>query len=177
MYFNIIITCTPSILFPSDFPAKTLCAYFSPHACHILRPSHSWFFITLIIFCVQYWSCSSSPRSFPRLPVTSSLLRPNLPLSVILSNSDFAVTRCLPIMYRYGWDLRFWQRSASRSRSFKTSLPFRGTKLHRATSLNSVGVFTHNAGSRVFRLHATHKCRRSCRSSTASCHLICCRTA
>jgi hypothetical protein len=111
-------------------------------------------------------------------PPSSCYFLPLVPKSspfVYLIKVGLVVTRALPIMYRYGWGLRVWQRSASRWRSFKTYSIWEEpncTVLYHRPSQSSLFVY-----SRVFRLHATHRCRRSCRSSMARCHPICCRTA
>ena len=78
----------PRGLFPSGFPAKTL---YTPLLVTIRAtcPTHLilFHFITRTILSEEYRSWSSSLCSFLHSPVTSSLLRPNILLSTLFSNS------------------------------------------------------------------------------------------
>ena len=77
----------PSGLFPSGFPTKTLCTHLlSP--IRAICPAHLILldFINRTILGEEYRSLSSSLCSFLHSPVTSSLLGPNILLSILFSN-------------------------------------------------------------------------------------------
>ena len=77
----------PSGLFPSGFPTKTVNT-------PLLSPKRATFtvhlilldFITRTILGEEYWSLSSSLRSFLHSPLTSTLLGQNILLRTVLSN-------------------------------------------------------------------------------------------
>jgi len=73
-------------LFLSGFPTKTLYAPL-PLTCYMPRPSHFLDLITRIISGEQYRSLSYSLCSFIHSPFTSSLVRPNILLSTLFSNT------------------------------------------------------------------------------------------
>ena len=78
----------PSGLFPSDFYTKALhMPLLSP--IYAIRPAHLILldFITRAILGEEYKSLSSSSCSFLYSPVTSSLLRPNILLNTLFSNT------------------------------------------------------------------------------------------
>ena len=78
----------PSGLFPSGFPTKTLNSpLFSPHMCYV--PAHPILLnlITQVLYGEEYISVNSSLRSFLHSPATSSLIRLNILLSTLFSNT------------------------------------------------------------------------------------------
>ena len=91
MHLNIFLPSMPgsskwsfSVRLPHQNPVCTspLC-----HMCYVPCLSHSFLFITRIIFGEEYRSLSSSLCSFLHSPVTSSFLIPNILLSTVFCNS------------------------------------------------------------------------------------------
>ena len=80
--------CLPSCLFPSGFPAKTICT-------PLLFPIHTTCLahlilldvIAQIVFCEKYGLWCQSLCAFLHFPVTSSLLGPNIFLNTLFSNT------------------------------------------------------------------------------------------
>ena len=78
----------PSVLFPSGFPAKTICT-------PLLFPIHTTCLahlilldvIAQIVFCEKYGLWCQSLCAFLHFPVTSSLLGPNIFLNTLFSNT------------------------------------------------------------------------------------------
>ena len=77
----------PSCLFPTYFPTKTLYTPLLHHTCYMPSQSHSSHFTTRTILREEYRSFSSSLCSFLHTTVTSSLLGPNILLSILFSNT------------------------------------------------------------------------------------------
>ena len=88
IHLNIILPSIPVsqvISFPQVPPRKPCTHLFSPHS---MCPAHSILdLITRIIFGEGYRSWSSSVCSFLQLPVTSSLLGPNILHNTLFSNT------------------------------------------------------------------------------------------
>ena len=79
---------SPTGLFPSGFPTKTLCTTLPSS---ILATCHAYLilldFITRTILGEEYRSLSSSLCNFLHSPVTPSLLGPNILLNTLFSNT------------------------------------------------------------------------------------------
>ena len=75
----------PIDLSPSGFPTKTLYTPLLLHIRYMPRPSHSSQFIIHTILGEEYRTLSSSLCSFLHSPITSSLLGPNILISILFS--------------------------------------------------------------------------------------------
>ena len=75
--------CLPSGLFPSCIPTKTICTFFSPHTCHMHRPSYPWFDHPHNIWWVRIMKLL---MQFPSVSC-NSLLSPNIFLSTLFSST------------------------------------------------------------------------------------------
>jgi hypothetical protein len=120
IYVNIIphlYLGLPSGFFPSALPTKTLHALlFSPHVCHVPRPSHPLWFehadnIWWAVLVMKLLIMRSSP-----VPVTQLLLVPRMFLGI--SWSGWTVRVSIP-----GWSRRFYLRQNPSWPSYSPTLP------------------------------------------------------